>query len=284
MTWSQDTPPSREGTAPQLGIIGGGVMAEAIFSRLLAQQLYRPEQVIVSDVSSDRLQVLQQTYGICTTLHNLEVVQGAEVIVLAIKPQILPSIAAELAALPLDHDSSQRLWLSILAGVPLAKLEAILGEVAIIRVMPNTPALVGAGITALAPNPRVTPPQVAIAETLFKAVGTVLIVPEGWMDAITGLSGSGPAFVAIAIEALTDGGVAAGLPRSVAAQLAVQTVRGTTELMLQKNLHPALLKDQVTSPGGTTIAGVASLEASGFRAALIQAVQTAYRRSQELGQ
>ncbi len=255
-------------------------MAEAILSRLIAQNVYAAAEVIVSDVSGDRLAALRQTYGIETTLSNLEVAQSAAVVLLAVKPQTLSSIAAEFEGAEVACD----LWLSILAGVPLSKLEMALGDVPIIRVMPNTPALVGAGITALAIRKSAVASHLATAEKIFAAVGEVLTVSESWMDAITGLSGSGPAFVAIAIEALTDGGVAAGLPRPIAAKLAVQTVRGTTELMIQKDLHPALLKDQVTSPGGTTIAGVASLEASGFRSALIQAVQAAYRRSQELGQ
>ena len=255
-------------------------MAEAILSGLLSQKAYAAADLIVSDVTAQRLNYLATTYGITTTLNNLEVAQTAATVVLAVKPQTFSSIAAEFAGAKIACD----LWLSILAGVPLSKLEAALGNCAIIRVMPNTPALVGAGITALAPGKAALPHHVATAEKIFAAVGEVLTVSETWMDAITGLSGSGPAFVAIAIEALTDGGVAAGLPRPIAAKLAVQTVRGTTELMIQKDLHPALLKDQVTSPGGTTIAGVASLEASGFRSALIGAVQAAYRRSQELGQ
>jgi pyrroline-5-carboxylate reductase len=280
MAAMQSSPYSAPGKTKQLGIIGGGVMAEAILSGLLAQQSYAAADVIVSDVSDSRLAALSQTYGITATRSNLEVAQAASIVLLAVKPQTLSKITAEF----FDVDIACDLWLSILAGVPLSALEMMLGDCPIIRVMPNTPALVGAGITALAPGQFALPNHVAMAETIFAAVGEVLTVPEAWMDAITGLSGSGPAFVAIAIEALTDGGVAAGLPRPIAARLAVQTVRGTTELMIQKDLHPALLKDQVTSPGGTTIAGVASLEASGFRAALIQAVQAAYRRSQELGQ
>jgi pyrroline-5-carboxylate reductase len=244
----------------KLGIIGGGVMAEAILARLLSQGVYPADRVIVSDISDDRRSYLQQTYQVTATPHNLEVAQ-AQTVILAIKPQILASI---------------------LAGVSLDQLEKIFKQ-PVIRVMPNTPVMVGCGMTALAPGQTVLPQHLDLAQHIFAAVGEVTTVPEAWMDAVTGLSGSGPAFVAIAVEALTDGGVAAGLPRAVAAKLALQTVRGTTELMIQKDLHPALLKDQVTSPGGTTIAGVASLEASGFRAALIQAVQAAYRRSQELG-
>jgi pyrroline-5-carboxylate reductase len=263
----------------QLGIIGGGVMAEAILSRLLAQEIYSSEAVIVSDVSCDRLSYLQQTYGVETTTQNIEVAKAAQTVLLAVKPQTLNSIAAEVSGVR----TACELWLSILAGVTLSRLEQALGSNPVIRVMPNTPAMVGAGMTALSAGSHALPHHLELAEKIFAAVGEVIAVPEQWMDAVTGLSGSGPAFVAIAIEALTDGGVAVGLPRAVAAKLALQTVRGTTELMVQEDLHPALLKDRVTSPGGTTIAGVASLEASGFRSALIQAVRAAHRRSQELG-
>jgi pyrroline-5-carboxylate reductase len=261
----------------ELGIIGGGVMAEAILSRLLSQEIYAANRVIVSDVSGERRSYLQQTYQVNVTPHNLEVAQ-AETVILAIKPQVLASIAEELSG----AEVACELWLSILAGASLEQLEKIFKQ-PVIRVMPNTPVMVGCGMTALAAGQNVSSQHLDRAQRIFAAVGEAITVPETWMDAVTGLSGSGPAFVAIAVEALTDGGVAAGLPRAVAAKLALQTVRGTTELMIQKDLHPALLKDQVTSPGGTTIAGVASLEASGFRAALIQAVQAAYRRSQELG-
>lgn len=254
-------------------------MAEAILSRLLTQNIYSAETVIVSDVSCDRLDYLQQTYRVETTTQNIEVAKKAQTVLLAIKPQTLGSIATDLSGV---HTACE-LWLSILAGITLSRLEQTLGANPVIRAMPNTPAMVGAGMTALAAGNHASPHHLEIAEKIFAAVGEVITVPEQWMDAVTGLSGSGPAFVAIAVEALTDGGVAVGLPRAVAAQLALQTVRGTTELMVQKDLHPALLKDQVTSPGGTTIAGVASLEASGFRSALIQAVQAAHRRSQELG-
>ena len=150
--------------------------------------------------------------------------------------------------------------------------------------MPNTPAIIGAGMTAIAAGENVQPEQVETAKSIFTSVGQVVEVPEYQMDAVTGLSGSGPAFVAIALEALADGGVAAGLPRAIAQKLAIQTVLGTAKLLQESQLHPAQLKDRVTSPGGTTIAGVAELESNGFRAALIEAVFAAYQRSQELGQ
>jgi pyrroline-5-carboxylate reductase len=255
-------------------------MTEAILSCLLEKKLYPPQSVLVSDISAQRLQVLAQTYDIVTTQSNLEVLTWAQTVVLAVKPQTLTALTREI----IPTQISCELVISILAGISLKQLEASFGNRPIIRVMPNTPATVGAGISALAGGTQAQPTHLATAEKIFAAVGEVLTVPETWMDAVTALSGSGPAFVAIAIEALTDGGVAVGLPRPIAAQLALQTVRGTAELMAQRQLHPALMKDQVTSPGGTTIAGVSALEAAGFRSALIQAVQAACQRSRELGE
>ncbi len=264
----------------QLGIIGGGVMGEALLSRLIAQAIYPPEQVIVSDPVPARGEVLRSQYGVTTTTDNAQACQ-AEIILLAIKPQILSQLARQLAMVAIPPHS---LILSILAGVPLARLAELFPQQPIIRVMPNTPATVGAGMTAIAPNTQVKPPQQAQAETIFGAVGEVVQVPEASMDAVTGLSGSGPAFVALMVEALADGGVAAGLPRAIAQQLAIQTVLGTAQLLKERDLHPAQLKDQVTSPGGTTIAGVNALEQQGFRGAVMAAVLAAYGRSQTLGQ
>jgi pyrroline-5-carboxylate reductase len=173
--------------------------------------------------------------------------------------------------------------ISILAGVTISKLEQIFPQQPVIRVMPNTPATVGAGMTAIAPGKYAQTEHIEQGKSIFAAVGEVVEVPESSMDAVTGLSGSGPAFVALAIEALADGGVAAGLPRAIALQLATQTVLGTATLVKETGIHPGVLKDQVTSPGGTTIAGVAALESAGFRSALIEAVKTATARSQELG-
>jgi pyrroline-5-carboxylate reductase len=254
-------------------------MTEAILSCLLAKSLYAPHQVIVSDISPQRLRTLQETYGIGVAAENSTVLGKAQIIVLGIKPQTLSVLEQDVAR----EARADVLVISILAGVPLQRLEAIFNPCPVIRVMPNTPARVGAGISAIAGGTLAREEHLSTAEKIFAAVGEVLTVPESWMDAVTALSGSGPAFVAIAIEALTDGGVAVGLPRPVAAQLALQTVRGTAELMVQQQIHPALMKDQVTSPGGTTIAGVAALEAAGYRAALMQAVQSAYQRSRELG-
>ena len=265
-----------------LGMIGGGVMGEAILSRLLAQKVYLAETILVSEPNPQRRDYLQQQYRVRVTADNLIVAENSPVLLLAIKPQVLDAVAADLR--DKERGNDRALVISILAGVPLSKLSAVFPNRPIIRVMPNTPAIIGAGITAIAAGENVKPEQVAVAKSIFESVGQVVEVPEYQMDAVTGLSGSGPAFVAIAIEALADGGVAAGLPRAISQQLAIQTVLGTAKLLQESQLHPAQLKDRVTSPGGTTIAGVAELESNGFRSALIEAVLAAYQRSQELGE
>ncbi len=263
----------------KLGFIGGGVMAEALLSRLLSHQVYDPGDVIVSDISLDRLGELSSKYNIAVTDSNSRVTKESAVLLLAIKPQVFEGLASGLEF----RSNSDQLVISILAGLPLARLESVFVEQPVIRAMPNTPATVGAGITAIAAGHHAQNHHLDQAKELFEAVGEVVTVPESLMDAVTGLSGSGPAFVAIALEALTDGGVSAGLPRAIAAQLAIQTMQGTTALLRETGMHPAMLKDQVTSPGGTTIAGVTALEQGGFRAAIINAVQAAYQRSRELG-
>jgi pyrroline-5-carboxylate reductase len=262
-------------------------MGEAILSRLLAQQLYHPDEVIVSEPQAQRCDDLEHQYGVKVTSDNRTAAAASDVLLLAIKPQVFEVVAAELAG----KDGERRLegeqlpvMISILAGVSLRQLEGVFGHQPVIRAMPNTPATVGAGITAIAPGKTVKPSHMEQAKAIFQAVGEVVEVPESLMDAVTGLSGSGPAYVAIMIEALADGGVAAGLPRAIASKLALSTVLGTAQLVKESGMHPAELKDRVTSPGGTTIAGIAQLEQAGFRSALIKAVQAAYRRSQQLGQ
>jgi len=183
----------------------------------------------------------------------------------------------------LAGNQQKPLVISVLAGVPISRLDFGFPEHPIIRAMPNTPATVGAGMTAIAVGKLVEAYHLTIAKSIFAAVGQVVEVPESLMDAVTGLSGSGPAYVAMMIEGLADGGVASGLPREIAYQLAIQTVLGTAQLLQKTHLHPAELKDQVTSPGGTTIAGVTVLEKMSLRSAMIEAVRAACRRSQELG-
>lgn len=268
----------------KLGIIGGGVMGEALLSRLVAQKIYRPDEVLVSEPQPHRRSVLGQQYGVQVTGDNRAAACATEVLLLAIKPQAFEAVTAELAdTVSVVSVAQVPVVVSILAGVPLSKLEKGFPGWPTIRAMPNTPATVGAGITAIALGDRVLPSHQAQAQRILEAVGEVVQVPESLIDAVTGLSGSGPGYVAILVEALTDGGVYAGLPRAIAAKLALQTVLGTAKLLQETGIHPAELKDRVTSPGGTTIAGVAHLESAGFRSALIEAVKAAAERSKELG-
>ncbi|MEO0539865.1 MAG: pyrroline-5-carboxylate reductase [Cyanobacteria bacterium P01_A01_bin.105] len=264
----------------KLGIIGGGVMGEALLSRLILQGIYKPDSLIVADLSTERRQLLTEQYTIRTTASNREVIESSDVVLLAIKPQIFEQVSRDFQGVSCEEPP---LVLSILAGIGLSRLEAGLPGWSVVRAMPNTPATVGAGVTAIAPGSRTIPEQTQVARQIFEAVGQVIQVPEAWMDGVTALSGSGPGYVSIVIEALADGGVAAGLPRNVANQLALQTVLGTAQLIDQTGMHPAMLKDRVTSAGGTTIAGIACLEELGLRTALIEAVRAAERRSRELG-
>ncbi len=257
-------------------------MAEAILSRLLGQNLYPPAAVLVSEPQPQRRFFWQETYQVQVTADNQAAAAAEEVLLLAVKPQVLETVAADIADSSLSL--AKPLVISILAGVPLARLEAIFPNQSVIRAMPNTPATVGGGMTAIAAGKGVEAHHLSLAMAIFRAVGEVVEVPESLMDAVTGLSGSGPAYVALMVESLADGGVAAGLPRSIAAQLALQTVLGTAQLLRESGWHPAELKDRVASPGGTTIAGVAQLEQAGFRSALIEAVKAAFYRAQELGE
>ena len=263
-----------------LGVIGGGVMAEAIVARAIAQKVSSADSIIVSEPQQPRREFWQQQYKVRVTADNIAAMQ-APTVLLAIKPQILDSVvtALDLTA----HRELSPLIVSILAGVTLESLESAFIGCPVVRVMPNTPATVGEAMSAIAYNEAVTPQQAEIATNIFAAVGEVITVPESLMDGVTGLSGSGPAYVAVMVEALADGGVAVGLPRAIAQQLAIQTVLGTAKLLQESQMHPAVLKDRVSSPGGTTIAGVAALERGGFRAAAIEAVKASYNRSQELG-
>jgi pyrroline-5-carboxylate reductase len=253
-------------------------MGSAIVSRLIERGMYQNTEILISEPTLSQREALHKQYGVeVTDDNNLAAI--APVLLLAIKPQIFGNVVADLK----QHDSNQ-LVISILAGVSIAQLErAFPAERAIVRAMPNTPATVGMGITAIAAGNHLRSEQLELATQIFQAVGEVVTIPESSIDAVTGLSGSGPAYVAIAIEALADGGVAAGLPRQIADRLALQTVLGTAQLLNASHLHPAQLKDRVTSPGGTTIAGIAKLEQAGFRSALIEAVVAAAKRSKELG-
>jgi pyrroline-5-carboxylate reductase len=258
----------------QIGIIGGGVMGEAIASCVISKQIYASADIWIVEPNSNRRDYLLSTYGVCVVDAPPK---NLDLLLLAIKPQIFSMTAAKLA------ETNAELVISIMAGIDLNQLELAFARKSVIRAMPNTPAQVGAGITAIALGKLVQPSQKLIAERIFGAVGEVIEVPESLLDAVTGLSGSGPGYVAVIIEALADGGVAAGLPRAIAMQLAIQTVLGTSQMLKETGLHPAQLKDRVTSPGGTTIAGIAQLEKSGVRSGIIEAVIAAAQRAKELG-
>ncbi|MDJ0554442.1 MAG: pyrroline-5-carboxylate reductase [Microcoleaceae cyanobacterium MO_207.B10] len=272
-------------TSVKFGLIGGGVMGEALLSRLVAQKVYQPSEILVSDPQQQRRDFLAQKYGVeVTTDNRLVVTNTTEVLLLAIKPQVFDQVALEFADWQVAGETTTvSLVISIMAGVPLKKLEVTFPRRPVVRVMPNTPATVGAGMSAIAPGKYIQPQNLELARNILQSVGKVVEVPESSMDAVTGLSGSGPGYVAVLIEALTDGGVCAGLPRAIAYQLALQTVLGTALLLQESQMHPAELKDRVTSPGGTTIAGIAKLENAGFRSGVIEAVMAAKAKSQELG-
>jgi pyrroline-5-carboxylate reductase len=264
----------------RVGLIGSGNMAAALVRGLLASGRVKAEQIRASDTSEARRAVLAREHGISVSESNADVARFANVVVLAVKPQVidaaLESIAGALAA--------DALVVSIAAGVPLAALETRLPAGArVVRAMPNTAAMALAGATGLAGGRYATPADLDTARALFEAVGAVTVVDETLLDAVTGLSGSGPAYVMLIIEALADGGVKMGLSREAALLLATQTVYGSAKLLLETKEHPARLKDMVTSPGGTTIAGLHALESGGLRPTLMDAVEQATRRSQELG-
>lgn len=264
----------------KIGFIGGGNMAGALIRGLLAGKTMAPDQIRVSDVKSERLDELGRTYGVETTTDNEQLARWADVLVIAVKPQIVDRILSPLAASMSDAD----LVISIAAGVPIDALEARLPQGArVVRAMPNTAAIALAGATAIAPGTHATSGDLEVAKALFDAVGRCVVLDESLLDAVTGLSGSGPAYVMVMIEALADGGVKVGLGRDTALLLAAQTVYGAAKLQLETGEHPGRLKDMVTSPGGTAIAGLHTLESGGLRRTLIDAVEAASTRAAELG-
>lgn len=263
----------------RIAFIGAGNMGEALIKGLLDAGGVRPEQLIATDVRADRLQTLRKAYRIDTLTNNREAVTKAQILLLAVKPQVMNAVLTELNGTVVeDH-----LILSIAAGIRTAFIEGKFSQpTRVVRIMPNTPALVMAGASAIAPGRHATAADLEIARLIFQAVGRVVQVEEHLMDAVTGLSGSGPAYIFVLIEALADAGVRMGLPREVATLLAAQTALGAARMVLETGEHPAKLKDKVTSPGGTTAAGLHVLEQAGFRGILKAAVEAATRRSQEL--
>ncbi len=264
----------------RLAFVGGGNMGEALLRGLLAANLVLSKDVCVSDVREDRLAFLRQTYHVRTAANNAEAAKQAEIVLLAVKPQVMPGVLDGL----LEAITEDKLVISIAGGISTTFIsDRFSCPVRVVRVMPNTPALVLEGMSALARGIHATAEDLEITTRLFEAVGKVVVLDEALLDAVTGLSGSGPAYIFLVIEALADGGVKMGLPREVALALSAQTVRGAARMVQETGKHPEELKDMVASPAGTTIAGLHALEQAGLRAALMNAVEAATHRSRELG-
>jgi pyrroline-5-carboxylate reductase len=265
----------------KIGFVGAGNMAGALIKGLLHSGTVTSQQIQASDVRDERLAELAAEHGITTTKDNARLAAWADVIVLAVKPQVIDKVILSVGG----SLQPRGLVISIAAGVPIESIEARLPAGArVIRTMPNTAAMALAGATAIAPGTHASEADLAVAQRLFEAVGRVVVLDESLLDAVTGLSGSGPAYVMLMIEALADGGVKVGLHRETALLLAAQTVYGSAKLLLETGEHPGRLKDMVTSPGGTAIAGLHTLEAGGLRTTLINAVENATNRSIELGE
>jgi pyrroline-5-carboxylate reductase len=264
----------------RFAFIGGGNMAEALVKGLLSGLGVTPQQIMATDVASERRTYMQTTYGITASADNKHAVQESTVVILAVKPQIMPMILEEIAPVV----NSEKLVISIAAGITLQTLQRALGDSRrVVRVMPNTPALVLAGAAGISPGQAATAQDVALVERIFNAVGRAIVVGDEMMDVVTGLSGSGPAFIFALIEGLADGGVLMGLARQTATLLAAQTVLGAAKMVLETGKHPGELKDMVTSPAGTTIAGMHALESGGLRGLMMEAVRRATERSEALG-
>jgi pyrroline-5-carboxylate reductase len=265
----------------RIGFIGAGQMATALARGFVQTKVVSPDRIVACDVIAESAQKFAAQTGGKVVAGATAVLADSNLVFLAVKPQQMATVLAELKpALTSNH-----LLVSIAAGISLAKMSAELNQFSrIIRVMPNTPALVGAGASAFARGATATPEDGQLVQSLLSTVGLALEVPEKLLDAVTGLSGSGPAYVYQFIEGLSDGGVRMGLPRDVATRLAAQTVLGAAQMVLTTGQHPGQLKDAVTSPGGTTIAGLHELELGGMRGILMNAVQSATERSKELGE
>lgn len=263
----------------KIAFIGGGAMGEAIIKGLLTAKLAEENAITVSDPSPSRREYLNKQYGINAVEENSVAVKAADIIVLAVKPQMADAALNDemVKAIP-----AEATIVSIMGSVDLAKLHKLIPKHAIIRVMPNTPLAVGAGMTAIAPDENAKREMIEVTKAIFGACGEVVEVQESAMEAVTAVSGCGPGYVFMLIDALADAGVNAGLPRNLAIQLAAQTFAGAGKMAVETGLHPAQLRDQVTSPGGTTIAGIHALESHGVRGAMFDAVMAVLERSEKL--
>lgn len=264
----------------RIAFIGSGAMGEAMIKGMVAQEVVQAAQITASDPVAARREQMKSQFGVMTSETNLRAVEDADVVVLSVKPQILPRVMAELKG----RIPPSALVLSIVAGVPIATMQQGLAHDRIVRTMPNTPAQVGKGVTVWTATPAVTTEQRAQTQAILNALGEQVVVEdEHYLDMATGLSGSGPGYVFLLIEAMIDAGVQIGFSRADAQKIVLQTIDGSVALVRSTGLHPAELKNRVTSPAGTTAAGLFELEQSGVRAAIIRAVEAAYHRSEALG-
>lgn len=263
-------------------IIGTGNMGKALIEGLIANRSALPQDITCADIREDKLEVMASSYGVHTTTSNIEAISASEIIIYAVKPQIMAAVLKETSA-TLDMS---KLVISIAAGVPMAAIESCLNKkLRLVRVMPNIAVSVKMGASAIAAGKNALPEDVQLAKAIFDSVGECVFIEENiLMDAITGLSGSGPAYIFTIVDALADAGVKMGLSREISQALATQTVMGAALLLKETRQHPGQLKDQVTSPGGTAIAGLHTLEKGGLRTTLIDAVEAATLRSRELGE
>ena len=269
-------------TNKKICIIGTGNMGQALVSGLVGSGSSKPKNITCTDVREAKLKAIEKEYGVQTATNNLEAVSQAEIIIYAVKPQLMAAVINETAGI-LDMS---KLIISIAAGVPVAALESCLNkELRLIRVMPNIAAAVKEAATAVAAGKHASKEDVQTAMAIFDSIGKTVFIEENYlMDAITGLSGSGPAYIFLIVEALADAGVKVGLSRQEALFLSAQTVLGAAKMLIETHEHPGQLRDKVTSPGGTAIAGLATLEEGGLRTTLIHAVEVATNRSRELGE
>jgi pyrroline-5-carboxylate reductase len=264
----------------KIAVVGAGNMAEALVKGLIQAEGIDATNIVVSARRVARAERLASKYSVTASPDNASCVRDAAIVLLAVKPQVMSGVLAGLR----PHISKDALVLSVAAGITTSTIESLLEPgVRVVRAMPNTPAMIGMSATAIAPGANATDADMESARVVFAAVGRVVLVDEVHLDAVTGLSGSGPAYIFLIMEALADAGVKVGLSREIALELAAQTLLGSAQMLLQTGEHPGRLKDQVTSPGGTAIAGLHTLEEGGLRTTLINAVEAATRRAKELG-
>ena len=263
----------------KLAVLGCGKMGEALVAGLLASGWRKPDEIVATARREERLKELAELHGIPTTADNVAAIAGADVIVIAVKPQDIEGLLGEIS----PHVDAGQTVLSIVAAIPTVQIEALLAEsVAVVRAMPNTPSVVHEGMAGIAPGRSATETHLQLATDVLEHVGRVVSVPESYLDAVTAISGSGPAYFALLAEAMIEAGILLGLSREISTQLVVQTMLGSAKLLRDTHMHPVELREMVTSPGGTTTRAIQVLEQSGVRAAFLNAIQAAMERSQEL--